>query len=382
MATMFIANAQSNIEAVLAEISKNNKTIQATARYYEAQNFEYKTGLAPNNPSVEYEFLKGAPSNAGDQNDLTIIQQFDFPTAYIKKSQLAKTQTSQSEFEIIANRQNILLEAKKVCIALVYHNKLQTQLTQQLKNTEKLFKDFQTKLDKGDGNILDVNKARLQYIQIKKLFQENVSAINELNIKLTELNGGNNIAFTDTAYSSPPNIPDFAQLEREYETADPFLKILQQQKLIMQKQVELSKAMWLPKMELGYRYQGILGQNYNGIHTGISIPLWENKNTVKQKQAQLLYSESLLYAHTNEHYFHIKHIYERYTNLKITLQEYQSVFATFNNTSLLNKGLALGEISTIQYFMEINFYTEAQTNFLQTEKEYHETIAELYKYQL
>ncbi|MBP6511923.1 MAG: TolC family protein [Bacteroidia bacterium] len=375
-------NAQSAIDNVLAEINKNNKTILATAQYYQAQNLEFKTGLNPSNPTAEYDFLKGSPANAGNQHDFTITQQLDFPSAYIKRSQLAKTQIARSEYEIIANRQDILLEAKKVCIALIYHNKLQEQLITQKHNFEKLLSSVQTKLEKGDGNILEMNKAKLQLIQIKKKFQENVSAINELNIKLSELNGGIEIVFTDTVYFSPTSIPDFAQLEKDYEKLDPLLKMLQQQKLISQKQLELSKSLSLPKMELGYHYQGILGQTYSGFHTGISVPLWENKNSVKQKKSQLLYSESQLIAHTNEHYFHIKHIYERYTNLKTTLLEYQSIFTTLNNTALLNKALALGEITTMQYLVEMNFYTEAQTDFIQTEKEYHDTIAELYKYLL
>ncbi len=375
-------NAQSTIESVLSEISKNNKTIQAIAQYYQAQNLEFKTGLNPSNPTAEYDFLKGSPANAGNQHDFAVTQQFDFPSAYFKRSQLSKTQIAKSEFEVIANRQDILLEAKKVCIALVYHNKLQAQLTQQKLNIEKLLYSVQTKLDTGDGNILDVNKAKLQLIQIKRKFQENVSAISELNIKLAELNGGTEILFTDTVYFAPPSIPDFDRLETDYEKEDPLLKILQQQKLISKKQLELSKSLWLPKMELGYHYQGILGQTYSGFHTGISVPLWENKNSVKQKKSQLLYSESQLIAHTNEHYYHIKHIYERYTNLKITLLEYQTIFYTLNNTALLNKALALGEITTMQYLMEINFYTDAQLDFIQIEKEYHETIAELYKYLL
>lgn len=376
------ANAQSNIENVLAEISKNNKTIRATAQFYEAQNLQYKTGNKPNNPMVEYDFLKGTPVGAGNQNDLTVTQQFDFPTAYIKKSQLAKTQTTQSEFEIKAKRQNILLEAKQHCIALVYHNKLQGQLIKQRQNTEKLFIDFQTKLDKGEGNILDVNKTKLQLIQIKKQLQQNISDIAQLNTKLSSLNGGNAITFTDTTYQTTQAIPSFEQLEAEYESADPLKKILEQEKLITQKELELSKSMWLPKMELGYHYQGILGQTYNGIHSGISLPLWENKNTVKLQKSKLLFAELNIQDHRTEHYHEIKYLYEKYTNLKITLQEYQTIFASLNNIALLNKALDLGEITNIQYLMEINYYTEALNNFLQTEKEYHETIADLYKYQL
>jgi outer membrane protein, heavy metal efflux system len=382
LASVIPAHAQSNMENVLNEISRNNKTIKATAQYYEAQNLQFKTGNAPGDPVVEYDYLSGSPANAGNQHDLLITQQLDFPTAYAKKSQLAKTQTEQSAFQITASRQDILLEAKKYCIQLIYHNKMQLQLNQQKQNTEKLLADFQTRLEKGDGNILDVNKAKLQLIEIKKEFQENISAANQLTLRLTELNGGIEITLSDTVYAELPPISPFAQLENDYESVDPLLKILQQQKLITEKQLELSKSMWLPKLEIGYHYQGILGQTYNGIHTGISIPLWENKNTVKQKQAQVLFSDLELSAHTNEHYYHIKHIYEKYTNLKITLEEYQNIFATLNSTALLDKALAYGEITTIQYFTEVNYFKEAVNNFLLTEMEYHETVAELYKYQL
>jgi outer membrane protein, heavy metal efflux system len=374
--------AQSNIENVLAEIRKNNKTIQATAQFYEAQNLQYKTGNTPNNPTVEYDFLSGSPAAVGNQHDLTIAQQFDFPIAYIKKSQLAKTQTAQSEFEIQANRQSILLQAKQYCIALVYHKKLQSQLMQQKQSNEKLITDYQTKLDKGEGNILDVNKAKLQFIQVKNQLQQNTSEIAQLNTKLTSLNGGNPILFTDTVYQITDKLPSFEQLVIEYENADPLGKILEQEKLITQKQLELSKSMWLPKMEIGYHYQGILGQTYNGIHTGISIPIWENKNSIKHQKSKLLYSELKLQVNRNQQYHEIKSLYEKYTNLKVTLDEFRSNFETLNSTALLNKALYLGEISTIQYWMEINYYRDALNNFLQIEMDYQLTISELNKFQL
>lgn len=376
------ASAQSTIENVLSEIGKNNKTIQATAQYYDAQNLSYRIGLAPNDPTVEYDFMKGSPANAGNQHDFIIAQQFDFPTAYIRRSQLAKTQAARSEFQIADNRQKVLLEAKKTCIALVFHNKLDIQLTQQAKNTEKLLADFQTRLDEGEGNILDVNKARLQLLQIRKQWQQNRAEMAERNTRLASLNGGTAITFTDTVYPSPPPLPEFTQLEAEVEAADPLRKSLEQDRLITQRTIALNKSLWLPKMEVGYHYQGILGQSYNGIHTGVSIPLWENRHTVKQQESNLIFTELNLQDHRTEHFHHIKAMHERSTNLSITLEEYRSIFTTLNTTALLNKALALGEITTMQYFMEMNYLTEAQTNFLQAEMEYHIAMVELFRHKL
>jgi len=374
--------SQSNIDNVLAGIAKNNKTILANSQYQEAQKLQYKTGLAPYNPVVNYDYMIGSPATAGDQTDFTVTQTIDFPTAYIKKKQLSEKQIEQSEFQHTSVRQDILLNAKKLCIELVYRNKLQSQLIQRKQYTDKLFNDFQTMLSVGEGNILDVNKAQLQLIEIKKEFQQNLSLINQLNQKLTALNGGNAIVLSDTIYPLMANIQAFEQLENEIENSDPIRKSLEQEKLISQKQVELTRTMSLPKIEAGYRYQGILGQTFQGVRLGLTIPLWENKNTVKTHQAKLMFTHLTLQDHHNEHFYEIKQQYEKYQNLKITLDEYKTVFASLNNTTLLNKALASGQISTIEYFIEMSYYNNALNNYLQSEKEFQEVIAELYKYQL
>lgn len=377
-----IVNAQSTMDYVLSSIENNNKTIQANVQFLEAKKLEYKTGLTLNNPTVEYDYLIGTPSNAGNQTDFVVNQAFDFPTAYAKKKQLSNEQIVQEEFQLTANRQTVLFEAKKVCIELVYRNKYHLELQNRKNNTEKWLIAFQKKLDNGEGGILGVNKAKLQLIEINATFQENQSSINQLNQKLTELNGGQIIVFTDTVYTQISALPEFETLESEIEVNDPTRKYLEQEKIINQKQVELSKAMSLPKLEAGYHYQTILGQRFNGIYLGLSIPLWENKNKVKSQKANLMFADLNIEDHRNEHYYHIQQTYEKQQNLNLTLEEYKSLFKELNTAELLDKSLTLGEISSIEYFMEMTYYYNALKNYLETEKEYHQTIAELYKYQL
>lgn len=376
------SKAQTTVDSVLSNIGKNSKTILANVQYWEAKKLEYKTGLTPCNPKVDYDYLNGSPVGAGNQTDFAVTQSFDFPTAYSKKIQFSNEQIKLAEFQMLLTRQNVLLEAKHICIELVYRNKFQAELTKRKQSTEKWLNAFQIKLDKGEGNVLDVNKAKLQLIEINAAFQENLSAINQLNQKLTELNGGIILKFTDTIYSQLQSIPTFDSLETEIEANDPVRKYLEQEKVIGQKKMELSKAMYLSKLETGYHYQAILGQRFNGIHFGFTVPFWENKNKVKAQQANLVFNDFNLQDHLNEHYFDIKQKYEKQSNMKTTLTEYDTLFASLNNVELLNKSLSLGQISTIEYFMEITYYYDALNNYLKTEKEYYQTIAELYKYQL
>jgi len=375
-------NGQITIDSVLVNIAKNNKTIIANTKYWEAKNLEYQTGLNPYNPKVDYDYLIGTPENAGNQTDFAVTQSFDFPTVYVKKKQLSNEQIKQTEFQLKANRQHVLIEAKLICIELVYRNKLNSELSIRKQNTEKWLFAFQKSLEKGEGNIMDVNKAKLQLIEINAAFQQNLSASNQLNQKLTELNGGIPIQFSDTGYSTFDLIPTFETLEKEIEAKDPVRKYLEQEKAIGQSEVALSKSLTLPKIETGYHYQAILGQRFNGIHFGLTIPLWENKNTVKTKQAELNLNEANLQDHINEHYYDVKQKYERMINLKIILDEYQTLFSSLNNVELLDKSLSLGQISTIEYFMEMTYYYDALKNYLKIEMEYNKVVAELYRYQL
>lgn len=374
--------AQSGIEKVLQEVSVNNKTLKASTQYWETQKIQNKIGLTLPDPTIEYDYMIGRPVGAGNQTDLTIAQTFDYPTVYKKKSELADKLSGKSTFEQDILRQNILLEAKKICIELVYRNKLNAYFSKIKNNTKKLLTDFQSKMDKGDGIILDVNKAKLQLVEVRKVLQENTSNSNQLSQKLIELNGGIEVVFNDSLYSITPNLPEFTELEQAYEATDPLLKSLVYENQITQKQLEVNKALWLPKFIVGYHYQGILGQNYNGFHTGISIPLWERRNTIKVQEQKKIYDESNLNNHRNEHFFQLKALYEKYNNLKISLAAYKEVFESLNNEALLDKSLKMGQITAIEYFLEMNYYNSALKNYLEVEKDLHLVVAELEKYKL
>ena len=374
--------SQSNMDAVLAEIAKNNKTIQANSQYWSAQKVQYQTGNSLYNPTVEYDYLKGSPANAGNQTDIVVTQSFDFPTAYGKKNALANQLGIQADLYLRTVNQELLLEAKKICIELVYRNKLQVPLTKRKEATEKWLGQFKKKLESGDGTILDVNKAEIQLLEIRKQFFENASFIAQLNEQLTGLNGGIAITFSDVQYFDIPVIADFETLEKEIEEQDYIRKSLEQDKVIAQKQIDVSKALALPKMEVGYHYQGILGQTYNGIHTGISLPLWESKNRVKLEMAKMTFAETALTDHTNEHYYEIKQLHGRHKSLKSILSDYEKLNHSVEPIKILDKALAEGQISVLEYFVELNYYNATFNSYLEIEKEYFEVVANLLKYKL
>src|ERR687897_874573 len=85
------ARAQ-HLDTLLTLVGQNNKAIQANKKYWEARRAEYRTGLSPYDPQVEYDYLFGSPPGAGNQRDFSITQRLDFPTTYKRKRSLSNQQ--------------------------------------------------------------------------------------------------------------------------------------------------------------------------------------------------------------------------------------------------------------------------------------------------
>ena len=374
--------AQNDIDSIIKQVERNNMSMQTNKKYWEAKRSEFKTGLTPYDPQVEYDYLFGSPAGAGNQKDFSVTQRLDFPTAYSRKKKLSTHQIAQTQLQQQVYRQDILMEAKLLTLHVIYLNKRGAELGRRLLNTQKLVTDYQKKLDKGDVIILDVNKAKLQLLNIQNEVKLNENERQVLLTKMTELNGGIAIAINDTSYPITPAIPEFELLDSLIEANDPIIKVYEKEKKILQQQIAVQKAMNLPKIETGYHSQGILGQSYKGFHAGITIPLWENKNRSRTAIANLDYANSSAETHRLDHRLENKQYYEQLDVRLKMIGEYKELLSTLNNTTLLNKALSLGQITIIQYFYDESFYFAAYDKYLQTEWEYQQAVARLYKFQL
>ncbi|MDD4109021.1 MAG: hypothetical protein PHH93_09905, partial [Prolixibacteraceae bacterium] len=96
--------------------------------------------------------------------------------------------------------------------------------------------------------------------------------------ELTRLNGGITVEFTEKEFQPVVLLSGFDQWILKAEQQNPMLAWINKEIEISRKQEGLSKAMGLPKLQAGYMSESIVGEQYQGISVGLSIPLWENKN--------------------------------------------------------------------------------------------------------
>jgi cobalt-zinc-cadmium efflux system outer membrane protein len=388
LVTLFISTlhnacfSQTTIDQVLKEVEKNNKSLLSEKQYWEAQKLSYKTGLTPENPKAEFDYMIGRPEGAGNQRDIVVTQAFDFPTSYGKRKSVSNLQLQNADYQLNISRQEILLEAKLLCLDYIFRSKLQNELQKRLQNADKLLSATSAQINNGQASILDLNKVKLLHLDIKNQADLNVTEIKTTQHKLDALNGGSPLNVSGLIYIVDIALPPFEQLDSLIEANDPVVKSVKQEREIAVKQLSLTKSLALPKLEGGYHQQAILGQKYEGFHLGMTIPLWENKNRVKTQQAKVLHNDMAIQDHRTQHYFENKQSYERYLHWKNIYDEYQAILSSANNEELLNKALQGGQINLIEYLMETRYFYDAINRALEAERELQITISRLYKFVL
>jgi outer membrane protein TolC len=263
---------------------------------------------------------------------------------------------------------------------LIYANALQEKLTKRVEYAQSIAKSYQLKFEAGETNILEYNKAQLNLLNVSKELESIGIERNALLAELAGLNGGQSIDFGGSAFQILELTADFEQWYLLAEQKNPTFSWLKKEIEISQKQTGLNRAMSLPKLQTGYMSESVVGQQFQGVTVGLTIPLWENKNKVKYAEANSQALESIAADSKIQFYNHLKALHTKTIALQKNVNEYRSGLISFDSSELSKKALDHGEISLIDYLMEFSIYYESVNKLLELERDMNKTMAELNRY--
>ncbi|MDR0796034.1 MAG: TolC family protein [Tannerella sp.] len=382
LSAAFLIQAQSGYETVLQQIEANNTTLVALRQQTEAQKLGNRTGLTPANPEIEFNYLWGSPVAIGNRYDVRVTQTFDFPTAYAHRNRIAGLQNENAELSYKAERLNILLSAKQACIELVYYNALSREYAVRLQNAERIAQAYYLKLNSGETNALDNNKAQLNLTTVQAEIAQIEAERTALLLELKRLNGGKEIVFSNDVYPANTLPANFEDWYTTAESKSPVLQYVRGQIEIGQQQVKLNRAMGLPKFSTGYMSEKIVGEHFQGVTVGMSIPLWENKNRVREAKVQTQAAEAIFEDSKVQFYNRLQTLYFKAAALQQNAQRVRQSLVANNNEPLLKKALDAGEISLLNYLLEIEFYYNVINRVLEAERDFELAAAELWAMEL
>ena len=371
-----------NLEELLNEIEQNNTALKGYQSFVESQQFENKSANNLPDPQLSGYYLPYGDNTTEAYTEYQISQSFEFPTVYAARGKWNDLKSMEIQTAYAKKRQEVLLNAKEFFIELTFLQKQKTIETDRRSQSKKVFDQIQELFNKEQVGILDLNKAKIAWIQEQFVVEQIDNDIQILLSKLKTLNGDKPLGVLSTETLISAEIATLENLWQEKLVKDPSLQELNANENASLQKVKLEKNKALPNLALGYNYQGVNGDNYSGFFGGLSIPLWNSKNKVKAAQANYEYQQSNTQVITASLYSQFQETFSRYQLMQSKYKEYQSTMGNLESEDLIFKAYMLGEYSFMDYYVELQFYRNASDKMMQMEKELQLLQAQLLKHQL
>ena len=366
---------------VLKQVAANNLTLQALVHDNQADVLDIKASNSIGGPSVEYSpfFTKGYSGVA--ESELVVSQEIDFPTKYAARNKQAQMQQTVGDKLLAKQRRDILLQAQLLCIDLIRLNQTLSMLRERLANSETLLQMYQKRMEAGDANALELNKVKLDCMEVRTLVNEAQGERTSLLQQLRQLNGGKPIDVTDTVLPDYPQITNFEEYRALALASDADVAVAQTSLRAADMNLKLQKNEWLPNISFGYRRNTEHGEGINGFLVGVSFPLYSNSNNVKAARQRRESAELQVMQAQNEAEATLRTNYEQLQGLQQVI-DHSDVKLLQESLTLFAKALQQGEITALVYYVEINSIYEKLQRHIDLHCQSVKLLAELHKAEL
>ena len=369
-------NGQS-MDDVLKSIEMNNSQLAAFKKAANATKSANHSEVCLDDLELGYNRLWGKPTTIGNRHDVSVSQPIDLPTLFGTKSRVAKSKDTLADNEYLAQRQNILLEAKMGYLDAVYYNALVNELQRRCDQAKAMLDMQKKQLEAGDINIIEYNNMRLTLSNATTSLTQAKAERDAVLAQLKQLNGGIDINVSDSVYT-PISLPEnFDEWFNQVCSSAPAVAITRDGITFGQRQLSLARQGWLPKLSVGYMSEKTMGEQYQGVTIGVNLPLWGAGKKVKQAKAEAAAAEAMHKATIENLKSELASDYALTKGLVKAATDIRAALSESDNTANLQKACKAGEMSTLEYLISLTAYYDAVEKMLSSEREAQKAYARL-----
>lgn len=366
-----------SLDSLINTVIKANKSLIAARELYQVNTLEARTGNAPSNPQVEMGYLFGNPSAIGNRLDFAVYQQFDFPTTYVHLARVRDIKLSAAELEYIIKRQNILFRTKQLWIERIFLNKQELLISHRLNQAEKVADHFQQRVSSGDIGQFSLNQSNLQTMALRSEYEQIRMMASSNQAELNEICGGIHIEIDDTIFPLPAEFM-LDSIVQEYSNS-PKMQLFRRNMELKSQQKKLTVSKNWPKLSAGYYSEAVLDTKFRGFQFGISIPLWENSNKIKQAKSEIVFAEADTQSFEALQNKEVSQLISQINSLQVQIESLQNGLDGINDEQLLSIALDAGEISFTEYLYATELYFRNVQTLFELKKNHLFREAELMK---
>lgn len=341
------------ITEVLAEIEKNNPTLKSTAATNLADELELRSENTLPPTSIEYSpfFRSGVGGVAS--SELIISQEFDFPTLYAARSRQAGFERKVLDGAAALQRRDILLEARNTILNMILLQKEKVILNARFTDTKALLGAYEHELELGQTTLLDVNKVKLECLELERELMQNEIDQETLVNSLTLLNANSTMNLSDIDYEIPTDEVVIPADPEKLVLLDPSILEAFAEIAASKHAMKVAKSGWLPGFTVGYRRNTEEKEASNGFLVGASLPIFSNSAKTKAASARLTASRLALETATSKATAEIHSLIKQLQMQKATLSTYDESLI-METLKLYRKSLNARQTTLTTYYTETN----------------------------
>ena len=373
----YSAGAQ-DMESVLESVERNNVQLQSLRAANDAAKLETKMQNNLGDPSIEYSPFWAKGTDGISSSELVVSYGFDFPTQYVSRSRSGKLQRCALDEQYLVERRNVLLQAKKLCLDVVFLTRKRELLSDRLGNADELLSVFSRRFSEGDASAIELNKIRMEKMDVAAALVQVETDLQTAMASLRTMNGGLPVQFDAMEYPRTMPVTDFETFRDTLMAAELELKASEADVRAAEQEIRVNRQNWLPQLQVGYRRNTALSEASNGFIVGASFPLFSNRYKSRIANARHTASQYRFNQVQIETEARIRTEYDEMMRLQEALGIYD-VALMEETLEMLGKAVEAGQLSVIEYYTEADSIYSKLLSLSEMENTYQKLIADIYR---
>ncbi|MFY9308237.1 MAG: TolC family protein [Bacteroidia bacterium] len=366
------------LDSAIANALRTHPQIQFSQQETEQQKALKRGSFNLENPSL------GMEAPYGKKFEVALQQNFQNPVIYIQQAKLGKENILLSEQNQQVTKWQLIRNVRIAYLNLQYAEIRAKQLTYQDSIFRNLSVAAERRYNAGDAGLLEKVSAETKSKEIENLLKQTNAELQNAQFQLqliTSLKDGN-IRSNNELIKSTTTIPIEIRLDSLVITQSPLLKYFEQNTLVNKQNLRLQKSKVLPGLSIGYLNQVGPNQPTNfRIRYGITLPLWfwnySSQIKAAKYQYQMSQSQYAIAQKTySAEYTQALNDFSKYTG-SLNYYEQTGLKQAETIISTSKRSYDAGEISYVIYMQSLNQAFEIKLNYIETIRDYNQSIIEL-----
>ncbi len=362
-------------------IIANNPALAARKASSDSEILQMQAENNLSDPEVEFEHQWGQ-DQIGNKWSISISQSFDWPGLYHRRSLAAKA--GKRAFTQLYQAEEIELRQRVTETLIDYVTAIhKLKLSEEVKvNLDSIYDYISRVYENGGATIIDYRKICLERSEAITRFEDARLAVDNLRYELIALNGGEYVDLSQVTDYPAMSLNDEDYYAAKIKDCDPRLAAAASNVETARLTASAERLRSLPGFSLGYIHNVEIGEHFNGITAGITLPFFSNRKKVAAANADFLSAQYSLDEYTFEAQRRLHADYAAVKNYQRRMKAYDNMFSDNDNyLELLHKSLMGGQLPFTIYLYEINYYIEAKTSYIDLVHNYTLSLASLNRFE-